>query len=106
MGIGAGHILPQFCQPYLSLGIAGRTPIASRGQRSARANLGAVRNRRTFELAELEKSMKKYLKPFLYRTQVVCKSLFQGNQIRPVSSGSITPGMIGQKRDFAGTETV
>ena len=38
------HILAQLLQPHLGLGVAGGAPIAARRERTAGANLRAVRN--------------------------------------------------------------
>src|SRR6266566_8666920 len=100
------HILPQFLQPHVGLGVAGRPPVASRRERTAGADLGSIWNGRALELADLEESIEEHFEPLFDRRQVVLQPLVQGNQIRPVASIFITPGVPGQERDFAGAESV
>src|SRR6266404_7305852 len=57
------NIFFQFVDPNGGLRVAGRAPIAARRERTAGTDFGAVRNRRPFELADLEKTEQKNFQP-------------------------------------------
>src|SRR5262245_34599980 len=81
--------------------VAGCTPVAPRRQRTARAHLRRVRQRRPLELARLEEAVEENGQPPLDHPTVVLRAPLGWYILRPVASVAVAPGVLGEKDDAA-----
>src|SRR5918912_107334 len=102
----AGDVAPQFVQPGRGLGITGGTPIPTRRERPAGADLRPVRQGRAFELAQLEEAQQEDLQPSPDRGQVVLAPLRGGKPLRPHAARLVVPRLVAQVGDLAGTVAI
>src|SRR5262249_39187810 len=100
------HIQAQLLQPDNGFGVARGTPIASRRQRTAGTDLGAVGNGRALELAEFEEPIDKDFQPLLDLAQVVLAALLWSEQVRPDPGLLVFPGLVRQISDLTGPKTI
>ena len=73
------------------------------GQRPARTHLGRVRQRRAFELAGLDEAVQEHPQPCLDRGKVVLVAPVLGQQLRPRAAAAVTPRVVGEVGDPAGS---
>src|SRR5215469_6375675 len=96
--IGLGHQVERG-QPWSRAAVRGRPPIAPRRQRSARTDLGCVRDRAALELAQLKEPMQEDSQVRLDRTDPVLVTERGGN-VGPCPATLVVPCTVGEERDF------
>ena len=86
------HVLLEFIQPNRCFGVAGRSPVAARGEGAAGADFGAVGHGGAFELAGLEEAVHEEAEPFFDRRQVVLVLFGVGEGVGPCAGQLVAPG--------------
>src|SRR5690606_21241655 len=94
-----GDVALELVEPGRGRGVARRPPVATRRERTARADLRAVRQRRALELVRVEAG-EEHAQPAHDRRQVVLVALLWRQQVGVLADGPIAPRVVREVRDL------
>src|SRR5437763_17109930 len=99
-----GDVLLELGEPQTRVAVGGGWPVAAWRKIATGDDLGAVRHRRSLELADLEKAIEEHPEPFLDFANCVRVPCFLRKVRRPRAAISLPPRVPRQKRDLGGPQ--